>query len=93
MTMMVTMTTQGKTKNPKNHISRRVFPKKPSEQSDTFDFDLEAAALRTGEKSKLLCLVHGIVRACDHNLISGFPTTNIIQQVQFYSIYGLYPET
>lgn len=93
MKMMMMMTTEDKTKNSRSHISKRGFPKKPSEQSDTFDFDLEAVALGTGEKSELLCLVHGIVRACDHNLISGFPATNVIQQMKFHSIHDLYPET
>lgn len=72
---------------------KRVFPRKHSESSHTFDFDLERAALRTGEKSELLCLVHRIVCACDHNLLSGFPATNIIQQMKLHSIHDLHPET
>lgn len=67
--------------------------KEHSEQSDTFDFDLETVALRTGEKRELFCLVHGIVCACDHNPVSRFPAANIIQQMKLHSIHDFYPET
>lgn len=66
---------------------------KHAEQSDTFDFDLEAVALRTGEESELFRLVHRIVCACNHDLVSRFPTTNIIQQMKIHSIHNLHPET
>lgn len=81
-------------KKSRNQISRKkVFPKKHSEWSNTFDFDLETATLGTGEKRELLCLVHGIICACDHNLVSGFPATNIIQQMKLHSIHNFYPKT
>lgn len=75
--------------NPK----KRVFSKQHHEQSDTFGFDLETAALRTGQKREFLCLVHRIVCASDHNLVSRFPATNIVQQMKLHSIHHLYAET
>ena len=72
---------------------KKMFPKKHSEQSDTFDFDLETAALRTGEKRELFCLVHGIVCACNHNLGPRFPATNVIEQMKLHSIHNFYSET
>jgi hypothetical protein len=93
MMVVVVMMTGGKKRFQESNPKKRVFPKKYSEESDTFDFNLKTATLWTGEKSELLCLVHGIVGACNYNLVSRFPATNIIQQMKLHSIHDLHPET
>lgn len=70
-----------------------VSQKEHSAQPDTFDFDLETAALGTGEQRELLGLVHGVVCACNHDLVSRFPATDIIKQVKLHTIHDFHPET
>lgn len=102
MVMVVMMVTWGGgggvggrgTYNSRNQIPRKeCFPQKHSAQPDTFDFDLETAALGTGEQRELLGLVHGVVCACNHDLVSGFPAADIIKQMKLHAIHDFHPET
>lgn len=58
----------------------------------TFDFDLVLGTLWAGKDGELLCLIHWIVCACNHNSVSRLPTTNIIQKIQYHPTNRFYLE-
>lgn len=83
----------GRKKNKHQIHKNHGFPQKDAELSVTFDLDLKATAFGAGDERELLGLVHGIVCACNHNVLSRLPAANIVQQMKLHSINNLHPET